>query len=302
MNKVVIDCKDLSKRYGSSSTYALKDLSIQVNQGEVYGFLGPNGAGKSTAIRTLMNFIQPTSGQATIIGLDIVKDSVEIKKQVGYLSGDLSMYTKLTGEQFLDYVQELQPIESQSYRDDLVERLKVDLSKPLGDLSRGNRQKVGIVQAFMHKPAVIILDEPTSGLDPLMQEVFYELLRESTQRGAAVFASSHILGEVQRMCDRVGIIRDGKLVAERRIADMTTEAAQTFDITFADKAPIAALKKINGVKDVTQHGSIVTLHINGELAPLFSLLSKHHVSKIDTRNLDLEEVFLRFYEEEGGSK
>ncbi len=302
MSAPVIDCQKLSKRYRSSDNYALQDLTLSVNAGEVYGFLGPNGAGKSTAIRTLMNFIQPSSGQASILGMDVVKDSVEIKKHVGYLSGDLSMYSKLTGDQFLDYMQELQDVPSKTYRQQLAKRLKADLTKPMADLSRGNRQKVGIVQAFMHKPSVLILDEPTSGLDPLMQEVFYELLHESTQSGAAVFASSHILGEVQRMCDRVGIIRDGKLVAERRIADMATEAAQTFDITFADAAPIADLKKIKGVNDVTQNGPIVTLHINGELAPLFSVLAKHHVSKIDTRNLDLEEVFLRFYKDEGGWK
>lgn len=302
MTRAAIDCQKLSKRYGGSDVFALKDLTLQVNGGEVYGFLGPNGAGKSTTIRTLMNFIQPSGGSATILGYDIVNDSVAIKQQVGYLSGDLSMYKKLTGHQFLDYMEELQPAASKAYRRELTKRLQADLEKPLSALSRGNRQKVGIIQAFMHQPEILILDEPTSGLDPLMQEVFYELLHETTKRGAAIFVSSHILSEVQKMCDRVGIIRDGELVAERKIADMATEAAQTFDITFAQHPPIAELKKIKGLQHTTQQGNTVTVHIHGELAPLFKLLSKHHVIKLDTRNLDLEEIFLRFYKDKGGWK
>ena len=300
MSKVVIDCKNLSKRYGKSDFYALKDLTIQVHQGEIYGFLGPNGAGKSTAIRTLMNFLQPTSGKATILGYDIVKDSVAIKHSVGYLSGDISMYEKMTGNQLLDYVEDLQNTTNKTYRNDLVKRFKADVNKPLGDLSRGNRQKVGIIQAFMHKPDVLILDEPTSGLDPLMQEEFYQLLRETTKRGATVFASSHILSEVQRMCDRVGIIRNGQLVAERNIADLAIEAAQTFDITFAKKAPLSELKKVVGVQKVSQHGEITTVHLHGELSPLFALLAKHQVIKLDSRHLDLEEIFLEFYRDTGG--
>lgn len=295
-----IDCQKLSKRYGHSKVYALKDLTLKVEPGEVYGFLGPNGAGKSTTIRTLLNFIQPTSGNAAILGLDIVKDSVKIKRSVGYLSGDLSMYRKMTGRQFLDYMGELQPPASLAYRQELVKRLQADIGKPLGDLSRGNRQKIGIVQAFMHQPPVLILDEPTSGLDPLMQEVFYELLVESKQRGASVFTSSHILGEVQKMCDRVGIIREGRLVAERVVAEMANEAAQTFDIVFKDKPPLAKLKKIKGVQTASHRGNAVTVHIHGPLSPLLAELAKHEILKLDTRTLDLEEVFLRFYKEKGG--
>ncbi|HUY85343.1 MAG TPA: ABC transporter ATP-binding protein [Candidatus Dormibacteraeota bacterium] len=297
---VAIDCQKLSKRYGRSKVYALKDLTLQVKAGEIYGFLGPNGAGKSTTIRTLMNFIQPTAGSATILGLDIVKDSVAIKRSVGYMSGELSMYPKLTGAQFLDYMDELQPATSQAYRQELVKRFKADLNKPLGDLSRGNRQKIGIVQAFMHQPAVLILDEPTSGLDPLMQEVFYELMEETKQRGAAVFSSSHILGEVQKMCDRVGIIREGKLIAERVVADMATEAAQTFDIVFKEAPPLSALKKVKGLQSASHHGNTVTIHFHGELSPLFAELAKHKILKLDSRTLDLEEVFLRFYKDKGG--
>ncbi|HVV67074.1 MAG TPA: ABC transporter ATP-binding protein [Candidatus Saccharimonadales bacterium] len=295
---VAIDCQGLTKRYRGTHIDALSDLTIQVRAGEIYGFLGPNGAGKSTTIHTLLNFIQPTRGRATILGKDIVKNSVEIKRSVGYLSGDLAMYLKMTGSQFLEYMGDLQPAVSKTYRAELIKRFQADMHKPLGNLSRGNRQKIGIVQAFMHQPDVLILDEPTTGLDPLMQEEFYELLHESKQRGAAIFSSSHILGEVQKMCDRVGIIREGKLVTERSIADLAREAAQTFDIVFKNDPPVSKLKRIKGVEHITVHGNTVTLHFHGELKPLFAELAAHDILKVDTQNLDLEEIFLRFYKKE----
>ncbi|HET7673759.1 MAG TPA: ABC transporter ATP-binding protein [Candidatus Saccharimonadales bacterium] len=288
--------KGLSKKYANSDKYALNNLSLEVKPGEVYGFLGPNGAGKSTTIRTLMNFIQPTSGKATILGLDIVKEATEIKNYVGYLSGDFAVYKKMTGTQYLDYLSELQPLKTKGYEKQLAKRLQAQLDKPLGELSRGNRQKIGLIQAMMHEPKVLILDEPTSGFDPLIQEEFYKLIKEAKQKDTVVFASSHILSEVQKMCDRVGIIREGKLIVERSIAEMASEAAQTFDITFAGKVPLGDLKKIKGVKVISHNKQNVAIHIHGHLAPLFRLLSRHDVTSIDTRNLDLEEVFLRFYE------
>lgn len=287
----------LSKKYRHANTFALHNLSLHVNTGEVYGFLGPNGAGKSTAIRTLMNFIQPTNGSASILGLDIVKNAVVIKREIGYLAGDGAIYPKMTGHQFLEYLGELQPPTSESYKQELAKRLRADLDKPLGMLSRGNRQKVSIIQAFMHQPKVMILDEPSSGLDPLMQEVFYELIAEAKACGAAIFMSSHILSEVQKVCDRVGIIRDGKLVAERNIAEMAKEAAQTFDLIFKENAPLNKLKKLSGVqKMVVNNPRSVTLHMHGELSPLFALLAQHTVTQIDTKALDLEEAFIHYYQ------
>ncbi|HVX56120.1 MAG TPA: ABC transporter ATP-binding protein [Candidatus Saccharimonadales bacterium] len=292
---VVIATKGLSKRYKRTDSFALKDLDLQIKAGEVYGFLGPNGAGKSTTIRTLMNFIQPTRGSATIMGLDIVRDSVRIKRSIGYLSSDMAMYDKMTGHQFLDYMAELQPGADRTYRRELVKRFTPDLDKKLGSLSRGNKQKVGIVQAFMHQPQVLIMDEPSSGLDPLMQEAFYDLIKESRQRGAAVFMSSHILSEVQRVCDRVGIIREGRLVVERDIAQMTKEAAHTLDVTFAGKTPVSALKAVTGVRLSHHDEHTARVHVHGELAPLLAELSKHDVVTLDARQLDLEEMFMRFY-------
>jgi ABC-2 type transport system ATP-binding protein len=290
----------LSKKYPGTDVYALKDLSLHVLPGEVYGFLGPNGAGKSTTIKTLMNYIQPTSGSATIFGHDIVKDSVAIKPEIGYLAGDGAVYPKMTGRQFLEYLGELQPPVTQAYKLELAKRLQATLDKPLGTLSRGNRQKISIIQAFMHQPKLLILDEPSSGLDPLMQEVFYELINESKARGAAIFMSSHILGEVQKVCDRVGIIRAGTLVAERNIAEMAEEAAQTFDLIFKDKPPLGELKDLPGVHNVVQNSPhSVTLHVQGELSPLFALLAHHTVTKIDIRELDLEDAFMHYYQPQG---
>lgn len=297
-NQASIVIRNLSKRYRKSSVYALKNLSLSVMPGEVYGFLGPNGAGKSTTIRLLMNYIQPSGGSASILGKDIVKDSVEIKRSVGYLAGDFAIYPKMTGRQYLEYLSELRaPVKG--YDKELSKLLNAELNKKLGDLSRGNRQKIGIIQAFMHQPQILILDEPTSGLDPLMQEVFNKLISEAKQREASIFVSSHIMSEVQKTCDRVGIIRSGKLVSEENISELAKKAAQTFDIVFSDKAPVSELKKISGVRVEHKDGNQVTLHINGKLAPLFKVLAKYDVVNIDARNLDLEDMFMKFYQKEG---
>ncbi len=297
-----ISINNLSKRYEGAPKHALKDLKISVEKGEVYGFLGPNGAGKSTAIRLLMNFIQPTGGTASIFGKDIVEQSVEIKTIVGYLSGDILVYPKMTGRQYLNYLGDLQAPKSKAYVNDLAKRFKADLNKKLGALSRGNRQKIAIIQAFMSQPEILILDEPTSGLDPLMQEEFYKLIKESKDRGATVFVSSHILSEVQKMCDRIGIIKEGQLITEKNISELAKQAAQTFDIEFAGKPPLAKLRKVSGLKIVENIDNNVTIHLHGKLAPLFGVLAESEVTKVDARNLDLEEVFLKFYEDKGAKK
>lgn len=295
----LIELTNLSKRYAGAHKLALDNVSLKIAAGEVYGFLGPNGAGKSTTIRTLMNFIQPTSGSARILGMDIVKDSVVIKRSVGYLSSDMAMYPKLTGAQFLRYLGEVQGLRDAAYQKELLRRLNADSGKRLGDLSRGNRQKFALVQAFMHQPDVLILDEPSSGLDPLMQEEFYKLLREASDRGAAIFMSSHIMGEVQKVCDRVGIIREGTLLTERDIKAMEKEAAHTLDITFAEMPPVKELARLSGVEVTAHSDTNVTIHLHGELSPLLAALSKHKVTRLDVRQLDLEELFMQYYKDEG---
>jgi ABC-type multidrug transport system ATPase subunit len=290
---IVLD--KLSKRYAHTDKLALNAVSLTVHSGEVYGFLGANGAGKSTTIRTLLNFIQPTSGHATILGRDIVRDSVEVKRHVGYLAGEIALYTKMTGKQFLAYMAELQPPKRRNYMNELVHLLDADLHKPLETLSKGNRQKIGLIQACMHEPEVLILDEPTSGLDPLMQEAFYKLVRENCGRGAAVFVSSHNFAEVQRMCDRVGFIREGKLVSEQSLAELANQAAHTFSLTFRDKAPLADLKRLAHAGVTTHDEHHVTISVQGELSPLFGVLAKHHVTRLEQQEVNLEEQFLRFY-------
>lgn len=289
----------LSKKYHGAVSYALHDMSLQVPAGEVYGFLGSNGAGKSTTIRTLLNFLQPTSGTATICGLDVVKDSVAVKQHVGYLAGEISLYDRMTGKEFLRYMAALQPLKTKGYAAELMKRFEADTSKPLGDLSKGNRQKFGLIQAVMHEPDVLILDEPTSGLDPLMQEEFFRLIRESRERGAAVFVSSHNFAEVQRMCDRIGFIRAGKLVAEQTLADLAKKAAHTFTLTFADSAPLAALQNMPHATITAHDNHHLTVSLEGELTPLFGILAQHHVTRLEQQEVNLEEEFMHFYKGEG---
>jgi ABC-2 type transport system ATP-binding protein len=288
----------LSKRYGHAPKLALNNVSLKVSRGEVYGFLGANGAGKSTTIRTLLNFIQPTDGSATILGQDVVRDSVKVKRHVGYLSGEVALYNKMTGKQFLDYMAELQPVKHKEYVKELVHRFGADLKKPVETLSKGNRQKIGLIQAFMHEPDVLILDEPTSGLDPLMQEVFFVLVKEARERNACVFVSSHNFSEVQRMCDRIGFIREGKLVSEQTLSELANKASHTFTITFRDEAPVAELKKLKSAKVTPHDEHHLMISIEGELTPLFALLANHHVTRFEQQEVNLEQQFLHFYQKE----
>lgn len=293
-----IETTKLSKRYPGVAVYALKDLTLRVMPGEVYGFLGANGAGKSTTIRTLLNFLQPTNGTARILGLDSVKDSVSVKRHVGYLAGEIALYEKMTGAGFLEYMSDLQPPKTRNYQKELAHRFQAQLNKRMGELSKGNRQKIGLIQAFMHQPEVLILDEPTSGLDPLMQEEFFKLIAESKARDAAVFVSSHNFTEVERMCDRIGFIKEGKLVAERTLSDLAIKAAHTFTLTFADKAPLEQLKRLPRAQVTAHDNHHLTVSLEGELTPLFRLLSQRRVTRLEQQEVNLEEEFLRFYEKD----
>jgi len=294
-----IETFGLGKRYAKGDSFALSKLNISIMPGEVYGFLGPNGAGKSTTIRLLMNFIQPSEGHAQIMGFDIVKDSVKIKRNIGYLPGEFTFYPSMSGRQFLDYMADLLPAKSKTYVNELARKFDAPLNRRLSALSKGNRQKIAVIQALAAQPAILILDEPTSGLDPLMQEVFYEQIRQAKTRGATVFFSSHDLSEVQKICDRVGFIRDGELIAEQSISQLSKNAVQTYHISFASDAPLAELKRLRGVKVSSNTPRHVTVKIKGDLRPLFSLLSKCDVNALDRQEIDLEEEFLRFYRKEG---
>jgi ABC-2 type transport system ATP-binding protein len=292
-----IAIKKLSKQYGAKE-YALHNVTLNVQPGEVYGFLGPNGAGKSTTIRCLLNFIQPTSGTATVVGKDIVNDSVAVKERVGYLSGEVALYSRMTGQEFLRYMAALQPLKRPNYLKALTRTFRAELNKPIEQLSKGNRQKIGLLQAFMHEPEVLILDEPTSGLDPLMKQEFFNLVRIHRARGATIFLSSHDFSEVQHMCDRVGFLRAGKLVSEQTIADLVQKAAHTYTIMFAGPPPIAELKRIKGAAIEPYNDTHVRVSLEGELTPLMRVLARYRVMRLDQQEVDLEDQFLRFYGKE----
>lgn len=295
MASPAIEIDNLSKKYTKTNYYALNKLRLRVDSGEVYGFLGPNGAGKSTTIRLLLNFIMPTGGTAKILGQDIVKDSVNLKESIGYLSGDVSLYGKMTGRQLLDFMSELTPVKHKDYLKELINTYQAQLDKPINELSKGNRQKIGLIQAFMHEPEVLILDEPTSGLDPLMQSIFFDYVKSAKSSGSSIFLSSHDLTEVQKICDRIGFIRDGKLIAEQTIADLAETASHTFDISFADEVPVNEFKKYPSISIETQKDKNISVHIRGDLSPLFLILSQHKVLLFDNREISLEQEFMHLY-------
>ncbi len=300
MQSAAIDCQNLSKRYGQSPSFAVKGLNIKVHGGEVYGFLGPNGAGKSTTIRLLMNFIQPTEGGASILGNDIVKDSVEIKRHVGYLAGDIALYRKTTGREQLDYLFKLQAAKDTTYRRKLEKRFEAELDKPVSSLSKGNRQKIGIIQAFMHQPEVLILDEPTSGLDPLMQEAFYDTAHEARQRGAAILMSSHNLAEAQRICDRVGIIKQGRLIHEQTVGAGSELGQPVFRVVLGNAAELKKLRQAPHLKVVSQEGEVTAMvQASGKLPATLKTLSSFDIRELTSQQLNLEDEFLEFY---GGSE
>lgn len=298
MSSASIVISKLSKQYPSTDVFALQNLSLNVQSGEVYGFLGANGAGKSTTIRLLLNFIQPTSGTAHILGKDIANDYVDVKKYVGYLSGEIALYPKATARQLFNFLQALQPAKHDEYLSSLIKRFDLDIDKPIASLSKGNRQKVGLLQAFMHEPEVLILDEPTSGLDPLMQEEFFKLVAESKARGAAVFLSSHNLAEAQRICDRVGIIKNGTLIREQTIDELGHVAQPVLHVTFKNQAE-ATKAHVNKALVVTEQLSPTVLAIDSahHLPKTLAILSKYDVTGLRTDQPDLEGEFMEFYED-----
>ncbi len=295
---VTLQITNLTKTYKGSKEPALSGLSLKVSEGEVYGFLGANGAGKSTAIRTLLNFIQPTSGTATIFGLDIVEDSVEIRKNIGYLSGDVALYPKVTGAQLLDYLAKLQGGIDEKYLAKLIARFDAQVHKPIATLSKGNRQKIGILQALMHQPKLLVLDEPTSGLDPLMQERFYETIREAKENGAAVFLSSHSLPEAQHMCDRVGIIRDGKLLREASVAELVADVRPVFTAVFKKPVTKAVLTKQQALELLSLHGSSARIRTVGTINDALKALATFDIASLSIENDQLEDQFMSYYESE----
>ena len=291
-----ISIRGLTKHYGS--VQALTDLSLEVRQGEIFGFLGPNGAGKSTTIRTLLGFLHATRGEATVLGMDVTSESVEIRRLTGYLPGGIALYDSLSGEQVLDYLVDMQGREAYR-RTELCDRLELSasvLKRKVRDYSRGMRQKIGVVQALQHDPELAILDEPTEGLDPLMQQAFYGILDDLRREGRTVFFSSHVLSEVERLCDRVAIIRSGRLMALHDVNELLARRRRRVTIRWRGAAPDATT--IPGLEDVQVDGNRIIGTLSGEVAGFVRAIASPNLEDLTIESASLEEAFLEYYAEE----
>ncbi len=294
-----IETEGLTKRYGSAR--GIEDVTLSVEAGEVFGFLGPNGAGKTTTIRTLLDLLHPTAGSARIFGLDSHRESVAIRARLGNLPGDFGYGPAASGREVIGLLARLRGVAGLGRAESLAKRFRADLDRPLGQLSRGNRQKVGLISATFHAPELLILDEPTGGLDPLMQEEFLALVAEERERGCAVFLSSHELDEVERVCDRVGIVRDGRLIAIERIADLLGKARRKLTAELAEAVDVAAeLRALPRVEDVEVAGRRLSLTVAGDIDPVLKALAAHHVLDLEATHPSLEQVFLTYYRDEEG--
>jgi ABC-2 type transport system ATP-binding protein len=296
MMKHVIRTDKLAKFYGKKR--GIIDLDVAVEPGEVFGFLGPNGAGKTTTIRTLMGFIKPSAGRAEVLGCDPQTDSVALHRRVGYLPGEWALYERMTGAAVLRYFGNLRGGVPWTHVETLAERLDLDLQRPIRTLSKGNKQKIGLVQAFMHQPELLVLDEPTSGLDPLVQQTFNQLVLEAKREGRTVFLSSHVLAEVERIADRVGIVRDGRLVVVENVHALKSKALRRLELHFARAVPLHLFEHVPGVRDVVLHDTVLQCSVEGSVDALIKAAAQFEVINIVSHQPDLEEIFLRYYGQE----
>jgi ABC-2 type transport system ATP-binding protein len=287
----------LTKRYGH--TLALSDLSLEIERGEVFGYLGPNGAGKTTTLRLLAGLLRPTAGTAAIDGLDTWRQSVAVHRRIGYLSGEPALYGRLTGAQHVDYLGHLRGQDTTAAAVRLAERLDLDLGRHAQELSKGNRQKLALLLALMAQPDLLVLDEPTGGLDPLAQQEFYALLREHTVRGGTVLLSSHVLSEVQRIADRVGVLRSGRLIAVDRLDHLRERSLHHIRATFAEPVPEARFEGLVGVRDLrTEDHTFSCSAPESSLDAILKEVSRHTVVDFECAEAELEETFLAYYEKE----
>ena len=291
----VIEADHLTKRYGSDR--GIEDLSLEVERGEIFGFLGPNGAGKTTTIRTLLDLLHPSDGEARIFGMDSRRDSRAIRARVGNLPGDFAFEERMTGGELLRLFAAYRGIDGTDSIASLASRFKADLSRPLRELSRGNRQKVGLIQALFHEPDLLILDEPTGGLDPLMQEEFLKVVGEHRDRGATVFLSSHDLAEVERICDRVGIIREGRLAAVESVDEMRGRAYRNVTARFASAVDAEAFAAISGTDRVEVDGNEVRFRALGDIDSAIKAIAAFDLDDLEVTRPTLEELFLAYYDD-----
>ena len=295
----VIETRGLRKYYGSRR--GLETLDLDVEQGEVFGFLGPNGAGKSTTIRILLDLIRPSAGTAAVLGANPRAAGAALRRRLGYLPGDFVVDERQSGRVLLTHLGHLRGRVPADRIGTLADRLELDLDVKIRSLSKGNRQKVGLIQAFMHEPELLILDEPTSGLDPLLQQTFLEMVREARDRGQTVFMSSHVLSEVQHAADRVGIIRDGRLVTVEAVESLRRRAVRRVEIRFGEPVAPDAFVGLNGVTDVRVDETVLRCRLVGRADPLVKMVARYTVESIVVEEPDLEELFLTYYQGGGPS-
>lgn len=291
----VIEIKNLTKTYGKAR--GISDVSFNVEQGEIFGFIGPNGAGKSTTIRTLLSLIYPTSGSATIFGKDCIQFAPEIKKGIGYLPSEIFYYDNMKVKDLLKYSASFYKKDCSKRIKELAKMMDLDLNKKIDDLSLGNKKKVGIVQGLLHEPKLIILDEPTSGLDPLMQQKFFELLEEENKKGATILFSSHILSEVQRLCNRVAIIKEGKIVTVEKISTLQENNYKKFKIE--TNSPLDKdYFQIEGVNKLNVHNNVTSFLFKGNINTVMKKIAEIEIANLWIEEPDLEEIFIHYYEKE----
>jgi ABC-type multidrug transport system ATPase subunit len=289
----VIETQRLTKSYGSHR--GIVDVDLAVEEGEIFGFLGPNGAGKTTTIRLLLDLIRPTSGVARVFGIESSADPGAIHRRVGYLPGEFALFDRLTGSQTIEYFANLRGGVDPRYQAELVDRFDLDPSRRFREYSKGNKQKVGLVIALQHRPDLLVLDEPTSGLDPLVQQTFFELLRETVHEGRTAFLSSHILGEVEKTCDRVAIIREGRIVRVGRVDALRDLAHHQVEIRFTSPVPVESFATVPGVSDVVAEETILRMRVSGSMAPVVQAAARFDLIDFESREPSLEQTFLAQY-------
>ena len=295
----IIETERLTKAYGAHR--GVIDLDLEVGQGEVFGFLGPNGAGKTTTMRVLLDLIRPTSGVARVFGIETTADPVAIHRRVGYLPGEFDLYDRLTGAQTITYFGNLRGGVDRAYVAELIERLDLDPSRRFKEYSKGNKQKVGLVVALQHRPDLLILDEPTSGLDPLIQQTFFALVEEARRDGRTIFLSSHIIDEVDRTCDRVAIIREGRLVQVDRIEAIRELAFHHVELTFHAPVAPALFDGLPGVSDVATRDTVITMRVSGPIGAVVTIAAQHGIVDVVSREPNLEDVFLAQYDDQAAA-
>jgi ABC-2 type transport system ATP-binding protein len=289
----IIETEKLTKWYGKSRGIIEVDLNVEA--GEVFGFLGPNGAGKTTTIRTMLDLIRPTSGRVLVFGIESNADPVAIHRRVGYIPGEFALYDRLTGKQTLEYFANLRGGVDKEYQASLIERFELDPSRRFREYSKGNKQKVGVIIALQHRPELLVLDEPTAGLDPLVQQTFFHTLRETVADGSTVFLSSHILSEIEKSCDRVAIIREGRIVKLDTVEGLRDLAHHQVELRFAGPVPTAAFEALPGVSDLVADDHVLRMRVAGAITPVVQAAARYELLDFVSREPSLEETFLAQY-------